>query len=95
MYISNILHFLDESGNIPKEMPKEGREMAGFLVLVIDSATQAQNKSLVRCFEQGCSGEIQSVITGNEISWKCSRCENEGRISGWQKTKWDNRKLTI
>jgi len=47
MYISNILHFLDESGNIAKEMPKEGREMAGFLVLVIDSATQAQNKSIV------------------------------------------------
>ena len=92
MYISNILHFLDESGNIPKEMPKEGREMAGFLFLVIDSATQAQNKCHVRCFEKGCVGEIQSVIAKNQIVWKCSKCENEGLISGWQNTKWDNRK---
>jgi hypothetical protein len=26
-----------------------------------------------------------------EINWYCPECENEGVISGWQKTKWDNR----
>jgi len=26
-----------------------------------------------------------------EIHWYCPDCENEGVISGWQGTKWDNR----
>jgi hypothetical protein len=30
MYISQMPHFLDEKGNIPKEMPKEARELASF-----------------------------------------------------------------
>jgi len=25
-----------------------------------------------------------------EIHWYCPVCENEGVISNWQKTKWDN-----
>lgn len=28
-------HFLDESRNIPKQMPKEARELASFFALVI------------------------------------------------------------
>jgi hypothetical protein len=30
MYISQMPHFLDEKGNIPKQMPKEARELARF-----------------------------------------------------------------
>jgi hypothetical protein len=95
MYISNMLHFLDASGNIPKEMPSEAREMASFLALVIDAATRMNSSSgnEVRCFEEGCDGTISCELANQyEIHWKCSTCENEGRISGWQKTKWDNRK---
>ena len=40
MYISNMTHFLNEKGNIPKEMPREAREMAGFLAMVVDITTQ-------------------------------------------------------
>ena len=40
MFISNLTHFLDEKGNIPKEMTKEGREMASFLALIVDAATK-------------------------------------------------------
>lgn len=40
MYITNMTHFLDESGNIPKEMPKKGRELASFLALLIDDFTK-------------------------------------------------------
>jgi hypothetical protein len=36
MYISNMLHFLDDQGNIPKQMPKEARELAGFHALVVN-----------------------------------------------------------
>ena len=97
MYISNMTHFLDESGSIPKEMPKQAREMAGFLAIVIDETTKKCPSTLttteIRCFEKGCSGKIKTAIhkKPEEIFWYCPVCENEGVISEWQRTKWDNR----
>lgn len=97
MYISNMQHFLDDKGNIPKHMPKEGRELASFFALVIDATTKKSPFTLseieLRCFEQGCLGIIKSEILkeSNEILWVCSKCQNEGRISNWKLTKWDNR----
>ena len=90
-------HFLDESGNIPKQMPKEARELASFLALVVDTTTKTLPYTLtstdIRCFENGCHGLIKSEVLkpNNEIHWVCSKCPNEGRISGWKLTKWDNR----
>lgn len=90
-------HFLDETGNIPKQMPKQARELASFMALVVDTTTKNNPHTLtsteIRCFEKGCHGLISSEIIGKkmEIHWKCSNCPNEGVISDWQKTKWDNR----
>jgi hypothetical protein len=90
-------HFLDEQGNIPKQMQKEGRELASFFALVIDTTTKNLPTKLtqtdIRCFEKGCQGttRVEFLRSSNEIHWMCSRCQNEGRISGWQGTKWDNR----
>ena len=97
MYISNLTHFLDEKGNIPKQMPREARELAGFLALIVDSTTKNLPISLttteIRCFEKGCGGMIKIAYrrAKEQINWYCPDCENEGVISGWQKTKWDNR----
>ena len=97
MYISNMTHFLDETGNIPKQIPGEARELASFLTLVIDTTTKNSPFTLtqteIRCFEKGCKGLIKSEVMkeNNDIHWVCSKCENEGRISGWNLTKWDNR----
>ncbi len=92
-----MTHLLDEKGNIPKEMTKKGREMASFLALIIDSATKVypptEKYSQIRCLKKKCTGLIEiDVDTKNEfIHWKCNKCAEEGRISDWQKTKWDNR----
>jgi hypothetical protein len=97
MYISNMTHFLDPSGNIPKEMPKEAREIASFFALVVDETTKkSSNTSIhteIRCFEKKCDGLIKTeyLKESKEIHWKCSKCPNEGIISHWQKTRWDNR----
>jgi len=95
MFISNITHFLDETGNVPKQMPKEARELANFLVLVIDTTTKSLSLKLtpseIRCFEKGCHGLVWvGIVPSNEIHWKCCHCENEGLISEWHGTKWDN-----
>jgi len=97
MYISNMQHFLDEAGNIPKQMPKEAREMASFLALIVDITTKnipfTLTQTDIRCFKTGCHGLIKSEVLkeSNEIHWVCSKCPNEGRISDWKLTKWDNR----
>ena len=96
MYISNMTHFLDDQGNIPKQMPREARELASFFALVIDTTTKSNPKRLtptnIRCFEKGCPGTTRvEVLPSDEIHWMCSRCQNEGRISDWQGTRWDNK----
>ena len=98
MYISNMQHFLDDKGNIPNQMPKEARELASFFALVIDATTKKSPFTLseieLRCFESKCQGTIKSEVLkeSNEIHWVCSKCKNEGMISNWKLTKWDNRK---
>ena len=93
-----MTHFLDKQGNIPKEMPKEGREMASFLALVVDFTTKFKPSALadteIRCFNKGCHGLIKSSISpdNQEIHWFCHVCENEGKISNWQGTRWNNLK---
>ena len=90
-------HFLDEKGNIPTEMPKQARELASFMALVVDTTTKTLPSTLtstdIRCFNKGCHGLIKTALMPKteEIHWYCPDCENEGVISGWQGTKWDNR----
>jgi len=96
MYITNIQHLLDASAKMQKEMPDEARELIGFLTQVIDTTTKNLPHTLtttdVKCFKNGCSGMIKSAFRPDteEIHWFCPDCENEGLISGWKNTKWDN-----
>jgi hypothetical protein len=93
-----MTHFLNEQGNIPKEMPKEARELVSFLALVVDATTKTTPTILtstdLRCFKKACHGLIKTAVKhgGEEIHWYCPECENEGVISHWQGTKWDNTK---
>jgi hypothetical protein len=99
MFISTMTHFLDEEGNIPKEMPKEGREMAGLLALIVDAATKdypPRSKSTdIRCIMKKCTGTIELFFDDEIIEWWCTDCNEAGRISDWQGSKWDNRKQTF
>jgi len=76
----------------------EARELANFLALLVDSTTKTSPLTLsateIRCFNKGCHGTINSALSRakGEIRWYCQDCENEGVISHWQKTKWNNLK---
>ena len=78
-------------------MPKEARELIGFLTLIIDATTKNLPTTLtttdIMCFKKGCSGMIKTALMPKteEIHWYCPDCENEGVINNWQGTKWDNR----
>jgi len=91
-----VSHDKDESGNIPKQVPKEARELANFMALVVDETTNQssylQDHTNIRCFKKKCEGTISSEILkeNNLIHWVCSKCKNEGTISHWQNTRWNN-----
>jgi hypothetical protein len=97
MYITNIRHLLHATSNMPEDMPDEAKELIGFLKLVIDATTKTLPHTLtqtdINCFKKGCSGMIKSAYRpdNEEIHWYCPDCENDGLISGWQQTEWDNR----
>ena len=97
MFISNMTHFLDANGNIAKEMSKIGRERASFLALIVDEATRLPGDYVaMRCMKKNCEGTLEIMILDEteEIEYWCTHCiAYNGRISGWQGTKWDNRKL--
>lgn len=97
MFISDMTHFLNEKGNIPKEMPTEAHELVGFFfAMVVDITTQRQPTVLTPttlcCFNQGCQVLINTTFNPGrrEIHWFCPDCKNEGVNSNWQGTKWDN-----
>lgn len=89
MYMKNTKPFPDELGNIPKQLPKEAREISAFFSLVIDETLKKLPSTLtstgIRCFRKRCTGDIASEILpeNNDIHWKCSKCRNEGTITGW------------
>ena len=95
MYITNFQHFLDEEGKIPKEIPPKARELANFMALIVDAATSSQDRvgrTGLKCNSEGCSGDVYFIVNPQEsICWGCVDCPNEGVISGWQNTNWDNR----
>lgn len=96
MYITNLAHFIDDSGNIAKQMPKSARELASFFSLIVDVTTRNKPTTLtstdIRCPEDGCYGLVKTSLrlATNEINWFCPDCEAEGVIINWQETRWDN-----
>jgi len=96
MYITNFQHYLDEQGNIPQKMPKEARELANFLALLIDDASSLDYDAepTIRCIEKGCEGLIVPtyIEEDDEIFWVCVKCKTKGVITNWRGTKWDNLK---
>ncbi len=97
MLITDLSHSLDLNGNIAKEMPMAGRETASFLALIVDAATRDYEPPIkatdIRCLQKKCGGTIELGFSSEDdaIEWWCSDCDQAGRISGWQGTKWNNR----
>ena len=94
MHITNFQHYLDDHANIPTSIPKEARELANFLALLIDDASTGDYDSepTIRCIEKGCVGLIVPtwIQDEDEIYWVCVTCKKKGVITDWRGTKWDN-----
>jgi predicted RNA-binding Zn-ribbon protein involved in translation (DUF1610 family) len=96
MYIMDITHFLDETGEIAADLEHPAASLASFLALIIDATTATGSSDFdeigLRCRVDGCGGSILSRIDSDEIIWHCPICGNNGIIRNWQDTKWNQRK---
>ena len=89
-FITNITHFLDENGAIPKELTKEARVIADSLGKVITCVTKTPRKSPrtdVLCWNdqsnhKPCAGEIDAGIDldNSDILWSCKKCSVGGDL---------------
>ena len=98
-YVTNITHYLDESGDIADIASPEAKQLACFLVLIIDATSQncsvVFDDTEIRCRSEGCSASILSRFEPEteDIIWHCPICGHNGMIRNWQNTKWDQRRL--
>jgi hypothetical protein len=98
-YVTDITHFLDDSGDLAAGMPSPARKLASFLVLIIDAVTQTapahDHDTQIHCRMEACTGSIRASLAQpqQEISWCCPDCEHNGVIKNWQGTKWDRMSL--
>jgi hypothetical protein len=89
MYISNMTHIIDETGNIPTNQHKSARELANFHALVVDETMIDMPDSLtptwIGCFRKGCTGTISSSVDldDNKLFWECSECKYSGTLNGF------------
>jgi hypothetical protein len=97
-YVTDLMHYLDDTGEVPQGIPTEARQLASFLGLIVDAVTSrfAETESgiqtAIRCRARGCQGMIIAALADYKepVHWHCPKCGDRGTISNWQKTKWDN-----
>jgi len=81
-----MTHFLDERRNIPKQMPKEAREMVSFLAMLVVASTKINANKLtltdIRWFEKRCQGNAWvEILSTKDIHWMYFQSDNAKRIS--------------
>jgi len=96
-FITNLQHYLDETGQVPVNMLPEARKMASFLTALVESVTSHQEEAEsgintgLTCPVDRCTGNVGGQYHGYNapITWKCFKCGSEGNISKWQNSNWD------
>jgi hypothetical protein len=95
--VSDLSHFLD----LPDDAPTPARRLADQLSLIVRAATAGDAGvrwvSALTCrrrpARRACSGNIalKRVDIPPSIEWQCTACNDEGVISGWERTPFDLR----
>ena len=101
-WVTDLSHFVDETGNLPTNIPGPARRLAEYLASIVVAATSAADNQgqaqRVKCRRrpgrEACPGVIEYRLWADErITWKCLSCGDNGVISNWQSTAWDRRQL--
>src|SRR5438132_8839642 len=98
MWVTNLRHFLDDTGALIESRP--GR-IAAYFAEIVQIATPrmvgAWSLSEVRCRRRPghklCTGRIGVRLTDTSLTveWECPECGDAGIVSDWEDTRWDLR----
>jgi hypothetical protein len=97
VFVSDLRHFLD----MPEDAPAPARRMAEHLTLLVRAATAGESgQSWVTALpchrrpgRRPCTGHL-AVFRSDvppSIDWRCTACEDDGVISGWERSPFDLR----
>lgn len=97
--ITNLTHFLDDSGFIASEAPAPARALGDQLAAIVECATAAGRRdrwtTSLRCRRRPkrrpCPANIvvQLVDIPAEVRWSCPACGDVGTITGFKGTAYD------
>jgi hypothetical protein len=99
-WITDLSHFVDDTGSLPRALPGPARRLAEYLTAIVVAATGAHHLSQAtpriscrrRPRRRACPGDIEYRLWADErITWECPSCGDNGVISNWQSTAWDYR----
>ena len=100
-WVTDLSHFVDDTGNLPGDLPSPARRLAEHLTAIVAAATggandQGEATRRIKCRRRpkrrACSGVIEYRLWADErITWQCPSCGDNGVISNWQSTTWDRR----
>ncbi len=95
-WITDMTHFLDRNGQVPKEGNSRIAKHLGSVVTALTDSPSTRPRELpVSCRRRpnhkACPGKIVAGFehgTSN-ILWACPECDDQGFIRNWQNTLWD------
>ena len=100
-WITDIRHFLDDTGEIPEVLPNPAVNLVHFLISIVSwvslFAPNCQRVTNVFCRRspkrKSCKGQIHAQLDSetSQIQWFCPLCGDQGIISGWEGTLADRR----
>lgn len=99
-WVTDLSHFLDEDGIVPPDLPLPAERLVDYFGSIVKVVTSHKNfklsstgiRSRRRPMHQRCPGEILAFIDEEHnaaIRWKCPVCNDNGFISGWQQSPWN------
>ena len=98
-YVTDLRHFHDGFLDCSVEVPGPARRLGEYLGRITETATVRPPGQLIetpvpcrrRPKRRPCPGHIrlQRSETPPQIEWRCTACDENGFIRGWEGTLWD------
>lgn len=91
----DLRHYLLPQGK-PAPLPPRTRRLFAYWTEIVSQATQYEAPTTLRCRRRPGRRPCRTLLTisfdigTNDVIWFCPRCHDQGRISGWEETFWDN-----
>lgn len=95
----HLPHVLDEKGTL-QALTGRGLRLAEYWTQIVAQASHYDEPTTLRCRRRPGRRPCGALLTlffdvdNFDVLWFCPECDDNGRISGWEGTFWDNSELT-